>query len=107
MEIVERYGGELPVLTRVKALFKEESVRRQAREESGAADPLQAYFVVEDRLSRVTSTGASATLHLRITVLTEGEQLLAYCQIKEEGAGGGGGGGHGHAAASPVSYIRR
>lgn len=102
---MERYGGELPVLTRVKALFKEEAARKQAREESGAADPLQSYFVVEDRLTRVTSKGGTGVLHLRITVLTEGEQLLAYCQIREEGAAAGVSGGGG--VVSPIACIRR
>lgn len=102
VEILDRYGGEQPILLRVKAVFKEEAARRQAREESGAADPLQSYFVVEDRLTRVTSTGASGVLHFRITVLTEVDQLLAYCQIKEEGSGVGGGG-----VVSPIAYIRR
>lgn len=114
VEILERYGGELPVLTRAHRLFKEEAARRQAREESGAADPLQPYFVVEETLAPVVG-GAGAgegVLHLRMTVLTEGEQLLAYCQIREEG-------GAPHRSrqqqqqqqqpdtSSPISYIRR
>lgn len=78
LEIVERYGGETPMLQKVKTLFQEELARRLAREESGAADPLQPYLVVEETLP-----AAEGVLQVRIFVLTDSEELLAYCQIKE------------------------
>lgn len=78
LEIIERYGGETPMLQKVKGLFQEEVARRSAREESGAADPLQPYLVVEETLP-----AAEGVLQVRIFLLTDSEELLAYCQIKE------------------------
>ena len=78
LEIIERYGGETPMLLKVKTLFQEELARRLAREESGAADPLQPYLVVEETLP-----SDDCVLQVRMFLLTEGEELLAYCEIKE------------------------
>lgn len=92
LEIVERYGGEVPILQRIKGLFQEELVRRQAREENAAADALLPYLVVDTTLSRdesmASATGTvSGLLHMRLYLLTEADELLAYCQIKEVGDG--------------------
>ena len=88
VEIVERYGGEVMVLQKVRGLFREEVVRREAREESGAAESLQPYVVVEEMLGG--GAGGSVVCELRIYVLTENEELLAYCQVKEVHVSDGG-----------------
>lgn len=88
LEIVERYGGEVPILQRIKGLFEEELARRRAREESAAAEPLQPYSVVDTTLSRNEGT-QTGVLQLRVYVLTDSEELLAYCQIQECGVTAG------------------
>ena len=88
LEIVERYGGEVPILQRIKGLFEEELARRRAREESGGAEPLQPYSVVDTTLSRNEGT-QTGMLQLRVYVLTDSEELLAYCQIRECGVTAG------------------
>jgi len=103
VEILERYGGEVPVLSKVHRLFREEAARRAAREEresgtaAGADDALQPYFVVQEWLAPSVA-GLRGVLGLRVTVLTGGEQLLAFCQIKEESV---------HDPAAALSHIRR
>ena len=79
VEILERYGGEVPVLSKVHRLFREEAARRAAREEresgtaTGADDALQPYFVVQEWLAPSVA-GLRGVLGLRVTVLTGGER---------------------------------
>ncbi len=98
LEIIERYGGETPMLVKVKTLFQEELARRLAREESGTADPLQPYLVVEETLPSV-----EGVLQVRMFLLTDNKDLLAYCQIKEVLRSSSSSGNKSHALGSAVA----